>query len=455
VLLGLALAALCSGAPASAWTLGGRFGIEVDGLEERFQSSGLFDERVGNDGTIEQILDMRPVFSRSVTTLGLLETRIDSGTRGPASILIRNIARVGGRRARNTFRSEASVRGTADRAQLTAEWDAQGGRDEPAAGSSAFLTGTWDRSRLPLALRSQVRVAADWSHTNKKELAPILESRVLRGHLQLRRAFGLDREVRGLAGYRHKSALGSSTGSYDAWFGEIETDAGIGSRQRFGASGRVEDRAYEADTLGIPSSRLYEVAGRYQGRLTPAARPFLQQEFEWQDYRGPSEIFLDHRQWKAETGADFSLSAWRGRGDEQDGILRPDFKIRLGGQYELFRSTRSESDSLSFDSTYDSYGAIAGLAREGSDAFWFDLDLGAGRREYRNGSGSAGLVFEGLNLSLASSDYTYLRASLLLDWAPSSWIRTEALLQWDQELHDRGEDDFRLWIVNLSVTHPF
>jgi hypothetical protein len=427
----------------------------VDGLGERFQSSGLFDERVGEDGTIEEILEVRPVVSRTATTLGLLETRLDSGTLGLASVSFSNIAHIGVQRARNTFRSEFSLRGALSRVRLDAEWDAHMGRKEPVAGSSAFLTGTWDRSRLPLGLRSQLRLAADWSHTDRKELAPILESRALRGHLQLRHDLGSSGEIRGLAGFRHKDALGSTVGTYDAWFGELETDAGSGTRQRIDILSRVEDRTYVADTLGIPSSRIYELSTRYERRLAPAARPYVEQEFEWQDYRGPSEIFRDHRQWKFEAGTDIFRNALRDSGDGVEDGLHPDFRMRLGGQFELFRSDQAESDSLSFDSTYDSYGAILGLAREGSESFWFDVGLRAGRREYRNGPGSAGLVFEGLNLSLASSDYTYLRASLLLEWIPESWIRTEALLQWDEELHDKSEDDFRLWIVNISVTHPF
>jgi hypothetical protein len=450
----LALAVLVTSSPAFGWTIGGRFGLELDGIEEKFQSSGLFDERVGEDGTVEQILDVRPVLSRSTTTLGLLEARLESESQGPFLLRLSDLAHVGTRRGRNTLRTETAYRTPGDRVSLETEWDVQGGKDEPVAGSSLYLTSTWDRKHLPLGLRSLLRFASDWSHTDRKELAPILESRSYRGQLELRRAIGWTAEIRGLAGARHKDALASRVGSYDSWFGQIESDVGMGTQRRLELLGRIEDRTYVADTLGIPSSRGYELSGRYEHGLE-VIDPYVQQELDWQDYRGPSEIFQDHRLWKSEIGVDMFENALLGRSEETTPVLRPDVRLRIGGEYTLFQSDRAETDSLSFDSTYDSYGGILGLAREGSETFWFDLDLGAGRREYRNGAGSQGLVFEGLNLSLSSSDYTYLRASLLLDWVPMTRIRAEALAQWEQELHDRSEDDFRLLIFNVSLTYRF
>lgn len=450
----LAIAALLVSAPAHAWTIGGRFGLELDGIEEEFQSSGLFDERVGEDGTVEQILDVRPVLSRSTTTLGMLEVRLESGSNGPFIVRVSDLAHAGASRGRNTLRTQATYVTPRDRASLETDWDVQGGKDEPLAGSSLYLTGTWDRKRLPLGLRSVLRLASDWSRTDHKELAPILESRSYRGQLELRRPIGWTAEIRGLAGARHKDALASRIGSYDSWFGQIESDVGMGTTRRIEFLGRAEDRTYVADTLGIPSSRVYELSGRYDCILR-GTHPYILQELETQDYRGPSEIFLDHRQWKSEIGVDLFENRAAEAADQASLALRPDIRLRIGGEYTLFRSDRAETDSLSFDSTYDSYGGILGLAREGSETFWFDLDVGAGRREYRNGPGSQGLVFEGLNLSLSSSDYTYLRGSLLLDWVPLTWIGAEALVQWEQELHDRGEDDFRLLIFNLSLTYRF
>jgi hypothetical protein len=181
----------------------------------------------------------------------------------------------------------------------------------------------------------------------------------------------------------------------------------------------------------------------------------MEHGFAWQDYRGPSEIFQDHHEWKGEIGTDLFWNALRDHGTSGDEAPDADIRFRAGGQYEIFRCGPSASDTLSVDATFDSYGGILGVAREGSDEFWFDLRVEAGRRAYRNGSGTGSLVFEGLNLSLASSDYTYVQSSLLLEWTPIPWVRTEAFLQWDEELHDVSTDDFRLWMISLSVSHPF
>ncbi len=404
---------------------------------------------------MEEVLDSGPVLSRDLTTLGLIETRLASGAQGPVSILITDVARIGAQRARNSLRTETAYRAGRNRLRMDGQWDAQGGKDEPAAGSSGYLTGTWDRSALPFGLSSQLRLAADWSHTSEKDLAPILESRILRGHAEVRRRFGEDLDLRGQAGYRHKDALGSRVGSYRAWAGEVESSGRARRNDRFSLLVRAEKREYAADTLGIPSSWLSEAAMRYELPAGSPIRPYTKHDFEWQDYRELSEIFQDHREWKGEIGTDVFWGALLGRRGAAYADPGPDIRFRAGGQYEIFRADRPAADSTSVDTSFDRYGGIVGIAREGSDSFWFDMEIEAGRREYRNGSGSDGLVFEGLNFSLASSDYTYLHSSLVLEWAPVPWVRTEAFLQWDEELHDLAADDFRLWMINFSVSHPF
>lgn len=441
--------------PASGWDIGGRAGVELEGLGERFEASSLFDERILQDGTIEDVLDTSPVVSRDVSTLGLLELQLDSGAMGPLSVSLADIVRVGCTRKRNSLRTETGYRAGHDRLRLEGQWDAQSGKDEPVAGSSARLTGTWDRGGLPLGLDSQFRLAADWSHTDEKDLAAILESRVLRGHAELRRTVGREFELRGQLSYRHKDALASRIGSYGAWTTEAEAGGPLRWGDRVRLLLRTEHRTHAGDTLGIPSSRLTEVTARYEIPRRASFRPYTEHGFTWQDYRGPSEIFQDHHEWKGEVGTDLFFNALRGNRGAGDEEPDPGLRLRAGGQYELLRSDTSASGSLAVASTFDSYGGVLGFAREGSDAFWFDLQVEAGRRIYRNGQGADNLVFEGLNLSLTSSNYTYLHSSLLLDWTPKPWVTTEAFLQWDEELHHDLTDNFRLWMVSLSVSHPF
>jgi hypothetical protein len=302
-----------------------------------------------------------------------------------------------------------------------------------------------------------VRIGAEWSRTSNADLAQIFDYRTLRGHVQLSRDIGSRMEIRTLGGYRHKDAYSSDIGTYDEGTGEIELSGEPRTGDRLDATAEVEDRSYRSDRLGVPSSVLATFTSRYELRASDPLHPYLDSTIEAQNYRGESGIFQDHHSWKAEVGTDIFLSRLRrpAVGDTLIDGLPTDWRLRIGGTTEIFRASSVDADSASFLPAFNSFGGVMGIAREGGESFWFDLSVEAGRRVYRDHVDTLHLVFEGLNLSLASSDYTYLSASLLAQWTPVHWLRAEAFVQLDDERHDQKQDNFRLWIANLSLTYPF
>ncbi len=449
----LALALLVAAGDAGGWTIGGRFGIEVDGLGEEFSSGAIFDERLDPIETDGSDIGEELVVSREAKVMGLLELQLEQGSTTDRWLRLGNTTRAGDDRYRNSFLAEGGLNRGANRFRFEGSWDRLGGGDEPAAGSTATLRGSWDRRRLPLGLSSQLLVAADWSRTDHSDLAAIFDYRTVRGHAELRGDLGSSFELRGAGGYRDKTATSSSVGSYGAGWGELELTGSSLAGHRGSLSLRIEDRSYASDTTGVPSSVELSCDGRYSRRLTDRLRPYLQQRFERETYDRPEGIFQDHDAWEAEIGADFFP---RGAADADLAAMDAgSWRLRIGGAYEIFRTEEIGEDLIAFDSTFDSFGGLLGLAREGGSRLWFDFTLESGRREYRNSGESGSFVFEGLNLSLASSDYTYVSTTLIAQWSPSSAIRTEAFLEWDGEYHDRSQDDFHIWIINVAVTRPF
>jgi hypothetical protein len=439
--------------PAPCITIGGRVGIEVDGLGEEYEAYGLFDDRVG-DGSIEEELDQAPVRSREAAALALLDLRLDAGKRNRSWFQLSESARWGIERARSSLRAQAELHRGADRLRFENQWDLQDGDEEPVAGSQDALHLIWDRDSLPAGLRTQVRVGAEWSEAAKDSLAALLDTRTLRGHVQVRRPLTSLLDMRALAGVRSKTALRSKTGSYDMGIAELEAQGSLRANDQLEALGRFERRSYRADSSAVPSSDTWSFDGRYSFHLTRAWQPYVDLRLERQDYDSTTSVFQDHRLATAELGTSLSLSRLREEGADLD-PFRAEWKLRVGGRAERQRSEAPAGDSLAVATTYDSFGGLLGFAREGVEGFWFDVAFEVGRRDYQGAGGSSNLVFEGLNFSLSSSDYTYFRTTLLTQWSPVRWLRMETFLEWDEERHERSADDFRLWIVNASLTVPF
>lgn len=445
VCLPLVLFFFISVSGASAWTIGGRFGAELDGIGEDRSSYSVFDP-----AEIEN-----PTITRAMTARALMELRTEGQTSGGVSFRLTDTARLARRRSRNSLLGETSWSHSDDRLRLEGQWNVQGGKDEPATGSSETITATWSRRSLPIGLNSRLRVGADWSQTSNPDLSGIFDYRILKGDVQVDRSIGGRFDVRALAGYRHKEADKPRT--YDEKIGEIEANGEPRSGDRFDATVTIEDRDYRENGAVIPSFVLGTIAARYDLRLSDPVRPYLDQTLEAQSFHQNSGIFQDYQRWQVETGTDIFLNRLgHGVPDEGSmGLLSADWRVRVGATAEIFRASSVDADSASFLPAYDSIGGVVGIAREGGENLWLDLGFRAGRRIYRTHPEALHLVYEGLNLSLASSDYTYMSASVLLQWNPIHWLRADAFMQWDDEVHDLKQDNFRLWIANISLTHPF
>lgn len=441
-------------ADGSAVTIGGRFGLEVDGLGEEYKSYGAFDERISpGDYVVEQI--EAPVRSRETETLALLELRLATTSDNDSWFRLSEIGRWGAGRHRNSLLTEAGFRAGENRFRLENEWSTQGGEEEPTGGSQDYLTMTWDNYSLPWGLKSQLRGSAEWSTSTEEAFSAVFDYRTLRAQAQLRRDVTSRLELRSLLGYRQKTTWESATGSYGSWFGEAETEGSLLKRDRFRLLFALEERSYKDEEGGIPSSRTVNADGRYEYRATDRWRPYTEQRLEWQDYESSTEVFQDHHSWTGEFGADIYIDRSRDDGPAFDFGLTQAVRLRAAGKVQLYRADLKPAESLTFTPTYDSFGALLGISRTAGGSFWADMSLEAGRREYSSDGETTDLVLDGLSFSFSTSDYTYLRATLLAEWTLVSWLRAECFVQWDDELHDRSTDDFRLWIVSASLTYPF
>jgi len=438
-----------------ALTIGGRSGLEVDGSGESYQSGGLFDDRLFPSDGIEEALEDQPVRTRDVTLLGLLELELEQGSRERAWLRASDAARWGATRRRNTLEVEMGLKAGDNRLRLEHEWEAQGGEDEPASGSQALLTAIYDREFLP-GLRAQVRAGADWSRPEGDTLVSLFDYRILRAQAELQKSFEprSDLRLRGQASFRRKESFGSGSGSYSSRSAEIEAGGIPRPGDRLELLLRLEGRDYIDRESGIPSSIERAVQARYELRERAAARPYLEQRIEWQDYDRSSGIFQDSRSWGGEIGIDLLAGRFGGRAARGGRDSGPEWRTRLAVSFDLQTPDDDSSDSLSAGADYGEYGGILGIVREGGERFWLDLSIGAGRRDYARGGGTT-LAFEGLNFSLATTDYDYVRASLIAQWTPIARIEQEIFVQWDEEVHDAKEDDFRLWIVSYSIARRF
>ncbi|MCA9754284.1 MAG: hypothetical protein KDA27_00670 [Candidatus Eisenbacteria bacterium] len=104
---------------------------------------------------------------------------------------------------------------------------------------------------------------------------------------------------------------------------------------------------------------------------------------------------------------------------------------------------------------YTEVGGRASAGRQGGERLWLDLSLGLGRRDYLRAGSATDLVFEGFDFSLSGSDYTFLELSALGEVSLPGALSLELFGQYEDQWHDESADDFRLWILTVSLTRKF
>jgi len=94
-------------------------------------------------------------------------------------------------------------------------------------------------------------------------------------------------------------------------------------------------------------------------------------------------------------------------------------------------------------------GSLRGGPRWGET--WLDIVAEGGRRDYRDGKDALGFDFEGLSLSLAQSDYSYLSGSIIGGGRIARGIEWQIYASLDAEWHKASVDDARLFAVDLTL----
>lgn len=82
---------------------------------------------------------------------------------------------------------------------------------------------------------------------------------------------------------------------------------------------------------------------------------------------------------------------------------------------------------------------------------WVDLTVEGGRRDYRDGRDALGFDFEGLSLSLAQSDYTYLSGSVIGGGGIGHGFEWRLFASLDSEWHAVSADDAHLFSLDLTL----
>lgn len=310
------------------------------------------------------------------------------------------------------------------------------------------VSAAWQIRALPYGLNLQVKGSAEHSRSGEDSLASLFNYRVLRPSLDLRRPLGQAGDLVLRVGGAKKDTGGRAVGAYTGRWVEAEWIQWGSLDHAWNLRLRSEARGYGTGDTLTPSYDESELEAdveldgpwRLRTRFRPMARRI--------EYAVDSEIFRDH--WAAE-GMLRAEASWRellGKEDLPD-LAAGDWSVSLGGKAGLLQhETRS-------DSNYHTLSALAGVSRDATERVWLDWTCEAGRRTYRVSGGTKGLVFEGLNISLSGTDYTFFSSSVLAEAELWSGLKAEAFGMVDHEVHGESEDDFSLWSFTFSLTRSF
>jgi hypothetical protein len=150
------------------------------------------------------------------------------------------------------------------------------------------------------------------------------------------------------------------------------------------------------------------------------------------DYDGSGSVFQDTRSVEGRLLVERRLgSDWAVKAGPGGGLL---WERGGGGSYRTGR--------FRLEVSYEPLGS-----------FWWHAGGDVGRRDYAEDVEAELLVFEGYNLSLTRSDYTFASLSLLGD-AEIGWggLAVELFLQHDVERHAVPEDDVSLTLWTMRIT---
>lgn len=485
----------------AGWEFSGEFGGEFDAIGEEFGSGALVDEQIDSTDPLEDAVD---------------ELRFEDQTTESNAILTLRLHEAGGRlfdgRATLESRKEKSRAGIDARGEVVGRFgglrwaerlDTEFGGREADGGWVQFAEAAWSPRTASWRRHPEVSVSYEISRAGADSLDELFAYQLVRPRVEFALP-GVILPLRFSLGTEHKRLEGAGGADYDGSWAELRS---VALRSSVGL--RIDSRGYtRADSLtpsfqetsleaehAVGAGRGGQVRAEFRGRLLSYARD--------------STIFRDHGEaglgvyWRRELGRP-RPAVDGGAGSGSSGILprvRPgadpgstlerldgaladlaaleaefaggDSAVAVNGRVATDRSTSGGLGAgarwvLEFgalaegswgeraaDGDFVEWSGRASIGRQADERFWFDGGVEVGRRDYAVDRGSSDLVFEGFDFSVAGSDYDFAEASILGDVGLPARFILEFFAQAEVQRHRDSADDFRLWILNLSLLRRF
>ena len=423
---------------ASPWHWNGQLGIELDADRERFGAGCGSDLFLDPNGEISEVpLRFRMDETR---TSGVLEL----GLRRDAHSSVQLRGRVKSSGSRTRGEAEVGVRSPTSFGIFSFQdvLELQGGSASTLADQTNRAVLTADRPNLLAGVGLQLRLRDEESEPTVDSLRALFAYRIFRPEVMLTRAAGNWGEL-ALRGSLARRWGESDSTAYRRQRTELELFRPIGlDGWEWRGTLRFDHRAYlVADSL---SPGLEEKGAEIEVCLPlgGAASLRLGQELSDLQYSIDSSIYADHRSAVSRLGGE-----WRPGQDGQLDLAPLVLSSEL--RYERLRHERVDPRDQ------DGWSLAFRASRGDAASTWIEPGVEIGLRDYRASIPCRELSLEGVDLSSTSSDYRFLRGSLLSDAPLPVGLRASLLLQYERELHDRVEDDLTLWIVNVSLSRSF
>jgi hypothetical protein len=413
----------------------------------------------------ESILSRRFI-DRTTQWSGLGELRLE--TEGSAGIRSHGVLRVGRARTRGDLEIEGDGPIRFGRLSAGGRFFFQAGPEGSGAGRTLTLRSSWLAPRLPGSWEARLGATGERSWAGADSLSRIFDYTRIRPSLQLRRPLGWTGEVALRAGIGVKSAPDSGSGEYrERWLeGEWTTFSFRGLQA--GLRVRSEGRSYSPEVTVLPSYEEFAAEGemelpvfrRLRLRLAPSLRRVAYASDD-------SLVFRDNDTGELLVRLEAPLGGGGG-GEDGDARGRDEsvettaegvgpgsfdlpgaWTLHGGLRYTLLRNERVR------DADYRAGSLLLGGGRDATSSWWFDASGEVGRRDYRRSGAGGSLVFEGYDISVTGTDYTFVSFSLLGQLAMPRRLRVDLFGLVDRELHAKEEDDFSLWALTVSLTRGF
>lgn len=496
----------------AGWALSGRWGAEVDAIGEEFGSGVIFDDRISDEPIDDLAEDLR-YREESTRVSGLFRFNLQNSSN--QTFRFGGRVKASPARTKAELTSDLQKITSLGRFELLDVFQAQGGEDDPGGGIVNWVTATW---RTPLhrgANRFRTSLRHEISRAGSDSLAQVLDYTVVRPSLRWGRRNGSFETILE-AGSRHKRGAGAAR-DHDGVFAELRGERSWGAFGRTELEGRIESRSYaEADSI-TPSYQELSFRSNTAWPWGRGRVVRTRAGFEIIEYAIDSSLLRDHHKLEAELGLEWRFAGTRrlvptpipqrAGGSDPDSVVSGlaglddifDLLDSVTGDFNDPGETRAPPDSLggaaadstspsgttsdvasrteSFDPTtwslrltgggtrlrnqvgssgeYDEGEIGLSLSRESISGGWWNVEIESGLRDYAMSEDPTGLVFEGYSFSLTTTDYKFLRSSVLAEFPLPVEFSFEIFGQVEREWHSEAANDLQLWILTASLTRSF